>query len=50
MDCWFCGKEIKIVMNNVDVHWKSREYVCPDCGLVKNEVLSDGRIIRVWEK
>jgi hypothetical protein len=43
-----CGRKVDGVLKGRDVHRKTREWNCSKCGLIKNQVVIDGEVVREW--
>ena len=45
-----CGEEVKPVLSKQDIHRKTKEWVCENCGLIKLQYVIDGEVVRRWVK
>lgn len=45
-----CGLDVKSKLVGSDVHVKTREWNCDNCGLIKNQMIIDGEVMREWVK
>ena len=48
MKCPKCGTEVKGCIEGSDVHRKTRVWTCKNCGIIKNQFLIDGEVMRTW--
>jgi hypothetical protein len=50
MKCRFCGELVRPVLSTTDIHCKYKTWTCSECGVIKNQYVVDGEIMRNWVK
>lgn len=48
MKCPKCMGNVKKIVEGNDVHRKNHVWRCKNCGVVKNQFIIDGEVMRTW--